>query len=237
VGLPKLGDNVKYAFLPLVAGPDAPARLLHEFYPQAGQRRLELIPMTVALMACFLPFALAATTVIRERELHTLETLLALPIGRGRIFMGKCAAPACVSILVTSIVVLLAEGLYGIELKSGVGALIVILIPAVLASTLLGVAVSCLAGSNMQAMITAGYFFITLVLFSGFLFPAEEASWSIRAASTLLPLTYLRPEMEGWMFGGQLSVPVWELAGPLWLQSLAYGSLAWGAFAALLRRI
>jgi ABC-type multidrug transport system permease subunit len=175
---------------------------LFVYHPLAQNPALYLLPMTISLVVCFLPFALAVSSFIRERDARTLEILLAAPgVTPAGLMMGKCILPVGVTVANFLIMSVYAQTFYGIEVKAGVASIALFLVPATLAATFTGLFISLSAGSQSQAMLAGTAYFLMLALLSGLLLPLGESSAAVQLASTLLPLTYVLPVIRSWMFG------------------------------------
>jgi ABC-type multidrug transport system permease subunit len=211
---------------------------LVSYYPQASDRRITLIPTAISLILCLLPFVLALTSLIREKEDHTVEILLAAP-GQSltTVFAGKCMLPIMVGGVELLLLLTLTQAAYGINIKSGILELGVLVTLVLLASTLLGLAVSAVATSQAQALIAASLYFLMLVVFSGFASPVDESSRLVRAVSTLFPLTFLHPALTSWLFGVGNVHDLPRTLAAVGAQCLLFGGLAVFAYRRMLRRI
>jgi ABC-type multidrug transport system permease subunit len=208
------------------------------YYPQAAEHSLDLLPRTIALISCFLPFVLAAPSLIREKEAHTLEILLAAPrIKPGVLFVGKCFFPIVVGLFEFLLMLVLAQPFYHVDVKSGLLQIALFLLPALLSSTLLGLAVSAVANSQPQSMMSSAIYFLALTLLTGFLYPLSQGSALIQGLSKLFPLTFVSPVLNAWMFGAHFSPFLLEAVMWLSFQCVFYGILALLAFLYALRHI
>lgn len=215
-----------------------PSRTLKTYYPQASERSLYLLPMTIALMVCFLPFALSAVTLISESEARTLEILLAAPgISPMAVLVGKFLWAILVTLLQLLLMLVLSQTVYGLHVKSGLFEIGIMVLPGIAASAWLGLAVSASAASQSQAMLAAAIYFLALTMLSGFLFPVAEASWVIQRLSNLLPLTFVHPVLQAWMFGDSPLTRMPDNIGWLLTQLTGYGALTAVVYRRLLRRM
>ena len=215
-----------------------PPRSLFVYYPLVEDRSYWLLPMTIALIVCFLPFALAVSTLIREKEAHTLEILLAAPgIRPSTLFAGKCLLPVAVTLFDLLVMLLVVQTVYRVHLKPGVLELAMFVLPAALAATLLGLLVSAAATSQSQALLASAIYFLALTLITGFLLPIGEGSELIRRLSRLLPLTFVLPALRAWMFGAHPLPSFMQGLAWLLMQCAVCGVLAALAFRQALRRI
>ena len=211
---------------------------LRAYFPQAADPRLNLLPAAMMLVLCLVPFVVAAPALIGERESHTLDVLLATRgIGCARLFAGKALLPVVLAFFDLAVMLVLVQLVHGMQVKSGLLAAAALLVPAVLASTFLGLAVSALARSQAQAMLSASIYFLVLLLFSGFVYPLENSAPLVRQAAMLLPLTHILAPFRAWMFGAWSTVAWMPPAGWLVTEALAYGLLAALAFRRMRRRL
>jgi ABC-type multidrug transport system permease subunit len=213
---------VYYKLSVLGALPLRPALL---YYPESADSSLALIPMTYSLIVCFLAFILAAPSLIRERELRTLEILLSAPGIDGRtVLIGKTLLPIAVSLFTGIVMLAVVQAVYGLYVKSNVVLFLLFLILPILSSTLLGLLVSALARSQVQTVMASAIYFFCLLLLSGFLFPTEAGATGIQLVTRLFGLTYLIDPANAWFFGAD---PFRDLHWmPLAVQCLVYSGLA-----------
>lgn len=211
---------------------------LRHYYPAIYNRGDELLPKTIALLLCFLPFVLTAPSLIRERQARTLEALLAAPpITPRALFWGRCGAAVSVTYFHFLAMLVLAQLMYGVLIKSGLPGVVLLITPAILSSTFLGIVVSTLARSQSQSFIWAAVYFLTLALFSDVLYPINESSWIIRGLSTFSPLTFIHGWLNAWMLGAGLGRNFVGLLLIVTAQALFFGGLAWWSFRRFLRRV
>jgi hypothetical protein len=207
------------------------------YYPRALNRRLALLPMTIALVISFVPFVLAVSSLIREKEAHTLEILLSAPEIDGRaLFVAKTLLPVALTLFNVLTMVVLVDVLFGLHAKGAAGRTLLMLVPAVTSASLLGVAASTFVTSQTQAVMTSALYFFALTLLTGFITPLAEASLIVRVMSRLLPLSYALPLLNNWFFGADLAATA-SLAWSLAAQLVLYGCIAAYAFWHFLGRL
>jgi ABC-type multidrug transport system permease subunit len=213
-------------------------RSLHVYFPLAESPWIYLLPMTISLLVCFLPFALAAPSLVREREARTLEIMLTAPqVTPTAIFVGKCLLPMSVALVNLLLMLVFTQTLFGVQVEAGVIEVVLFLLPAILASALAGLCISVFATSQTQTMLASMLYFLALALLTGFLLPLEESSSFVQVISQFLPLTFVLPVMRSWMFGAHA---LQDLALPsLWLliQCAVLGVAAGFGFWLTLKRI
>jgi ABC-type multidrug transport system permease subunit len=214
-----------------------PHRLFH-YYPRATDRITNLFTRVFALILCLLPFALTAPAWIRERECHTLETLLAAPrIGAGSLVAGKVLFALVVTLFEFLLMLVLAESFHSLGAKTGMTQITLFLLPALLASALLGIALSTLANSQSHVAWAVALYVLGSTLFGGFFYPIEQAGPVVSVLSNAFPLTFVHPAMTRWMLGAGAATVLSPASAALWCQALALGLATWIAVLRALRRL
>lgn len=209
--------------------------LLASYFPRASDPGTDLMVSTMALILCFLPFVLASPGWIREKQAHTLEILLAAPgVGPGSLVAGKCLYATFVTLFEFLLMIVLMQSVYGLHVKTGVLWVGLFLLPALLGSALLGLAVSATVKSHAQSTIASAVYFFGMSLLSGFFYPVEQASPIVQTFSTAFPLTFVRPFLKAWLIGAVSAGVGSHDVGILWLQC---GMIATATVAAVWRAL
>lgn len=208
------------------------------YFPEANDRTKGHLPMTIAIIVTFIPFIIAAPTLLKERELHTIEVLLAAPGMRPVwLFLGKCTMPVILTLIDFLLMIVLAQSVYHLYIKSQAWTPIVLLLPAVLSSTFLGIAVSALARSQSQVLLAAAGYFLALALLTGFFYPIDQGPVAVRTLSELFPLTQLRPALNFWMLGDGTMPHLWRATFHGVGQCVGYAIVAMFAYRRMLREL
>lgn len=219
----KITDQFEDAVALGVVRPDA----MHSYYPRAADQSLGVLAITVTLIICFLPFVLAAPSLIRDRDERTLEMVLVAPGARWwGVLLAKTGAAIVVGLFTLALLMVLTQTLYGVYLKPGSTALVVTAAAGMLASTALGLAVSAAATAQSQVTAASGLYFLALIVFTGLLVPLSESSPIIVAIARALPVTFVYPAVQSWMVGdGWRALAITDVA---WLavQATTYGGAA-----------
>ena len=211
---------------------------LRSYFPLASDPGTDLMIGTTALILCFLPFVLTAPGWIREKQAHTLEILLAAPsLGPTALVAGKCLYAVIVSLFDFLLMIVLMQSVYGLQIKAGVVWVVLFLLPALLGSALLGLAVSATVKSHAQSTIAAAVYFFGMSLLSGFFYRVEQASPIVQALSTAFPLTFVRPFLKAWSVGGVTFGVDAGGAGVLWLQCAVIAVIAAAAVRRAMHRV
>jgi len=152
--------------------------------------RTYFVPGIMANVVLVATLMLTAISVVREREMGTLERLIVTPIGRLELLVAKLIPVACVGLFDVMLVTAVAVEWFGVPFRGDFTALIAASL-LFLASTLgLGLLVSSYASTQQQAVLTAFFFVMPMVILSGFAFPIRNMPEGVQIITLLDPLRY-----------------------------------------------
>ena len=178
---------------------DARTRLL--FNPALDSAHF-FVPGLVGIILQLVTLFLTAFTLARERESGTLEQLFVTPVGRGGLMFGKLVPYALLGAMEAVIVYSVMVFLFGVPIRGDLGLLFALTGLFVSCGLALGLFVSTLARTQLQAMQFAFVIMLPSVLLSGFLFPRAQMPVPIRALSYCLPVTYFVEILRGIVLRG-----------------------------------
>jgi len=133
---------------------------------------------------------LTALSVVRERVEGTLEQLIATPISPLGLMIGKLVPTFGLGVLEGAGVLLVMAYVFGVPIRGSLPVLIGLLLIWIAASLSLGLLISTLARSQLQAVMMSILVIIPSILLSGFMFPRESMPAVIYPVTFLLPMTY-----------------------------------------------
>lgn len=178
---------------------DARTRLL--FNPDLDSAHF-FVPGLVAIILQLVTLFLTAFTLARERESGTLEQLFVTPVGRGGLVFGKLVPYALLGAIEAVLVYSVMVFLFGVPIRGDLWLLFALTGLFVCCGLALGLFVSTLARSQLQAMQFAFVIMLPSVLLSGFLFPRAQMPVPVRAISYCLPVTYFVEILRGIVLRG-----------------------------------
>ena len=189
------------------------------FNPQLESKDF-MIPGILALLLLVVTTNLSSMSIVREKELGTLEQLNVTPIARWELIVGKLLPYGFIGIIDVLLVVLVALLWFEVPLRGSFLLLMVMSVVYLMTTLGLGLFVSTISATQQQAMMTASFFFlIPMVFLSGFVFPIENMPAVIQPVTYLIPLRYFLVILRGIFLKG-IGLEVF------WPEALAL--LAWG---------
>lgn len=168
-----------------------------------------VVPALLGVILTTTMILMTALSLVRERERGTFEFLIATPVRRGELMVGKLAPYVAIGLL--QIVLVVATGLLlfriparGSLLELGIGALFFIS-----ANLTLGLVISSVTTSQFQATQLSFFVFLPSVLLSGFMFPFAAMPAPARWLGEMLPLTHFVRIARGVLLRGSGLAEMW----------------------------
>ncbi|AIE86277.1 ABC transporter permease [Fimbriimonas ginsengisoli] len=181
------------------------ARVQVLFNP-TGRSQTSIIPGLIGVVIQIVVVSLTSSSIVREKELGTLEQLMVSPIGRLGLMLGKLAPYAVLAMFEFGAVLGGAFFLFDVRVVGSLPGLIVLAIPFVFASLALGLLISTVAKTQAQALQLTLLTMLPSILMSGFVFPQETMPGMLYIASQAIPLTHFLQILRGIIVRGSMVV-------------------------------
>ncbi len=167
------------------------------------------VPGLVGIILQLVTLFLTSFAIVREREVGTLEQLFVTPVGRAGLMFGKLGPYSVIGILETLVVLVVMVYVFGVPIRGSVLLLLVLASLFLVCSLSLGLLVSTLARTQLEAIQFAFLIMLPSVLLSGFIFPRSEMPWPIYIISSMIPVTYFVEILRGVVLRGADFVDLW----------------------------
>ncbi|PWB76134.1 ABC transporter permease [candidate division GN15 bacterium] len=187
--------------------PNVEFRSQFMFNPEA-ESVFFMVPGIVATLLTMLTLMMTSMSIVREREMGTLEQVLVTPISSVTLLFGKIVAFVITAMLVMAIA--LAAGVFWFDVPFvGSLPLMVVLTLLYLLSTLgLGMFISTITHTQQQAMFLAWFFSIFTMLTSGYLTPIANMPVWLQYVTMVNPMRFYIEIVRGIMLKGS---NLWDL--------------------------
>ncbi|MHC1784530.1 MAG: ABC transporter permease [Anaerolineaceae bacterium] len=149
-----------------------------------------MIPALIGLILQFLTTFLTATSIVRERERGTIEQLIVTPLRSWEMMIGKLIPYVLIGFFDT--VEILAAGvlIFHVPINGSLGLLVVLSALFLLTTLGIGLLISTVANTQMEAMLTTMFTLLPSIFLSGFLFSLESMPLFLQYVSYVIPLRY-----------------------------------------------
>jgi ABC-2 type transport system permease protein len=180
------------------------------FYNPERRTPVFIVPGLVGVILTMTMMLMTALAIVRERERGTFEFLIATPVARSEVMVGKILPYLLVGHLQVGLVLGLGWWLFDVPLQGsfldlGLGAL-----PFLAAMLALGLVVSALARTQFQATQMSFFFFLPSMLLSGFMFPFDAMPEPAQWIGEVLPLTHFLSIVRGVLLKGAPIEVLWR---------------------------
>jgi ABC-2 type transport system permease protein len=179
-----------------------------------------MIPGLVAVILQIQTLLLTAFAIVREREQGTLEQLIVTPVRSWELMLGKILPFVLVAFLNVAMTVGVGVLLFGVEVAGSIALLAGLSLIFLLGSLGLGVLISIISQTQMQAMYMASFIMMPSFLLAGLLYPRDNMPWLAYYAGYLLPVTYFLEIVRGIMLKGVGLMTLWNWVWPMALFSI-----------------
>jgi ABC transporter DrrB family efflux protein len=160
------------------------------------------VPGLIGIILQLVTLFLTSFAVVRERELGTLEQLFVTPVGRTGLLLGKLVPYAVVGFVELLIVILVMVYVFGVPIRGSIPLLLTLAMLFMVCSLGLGLLVSTVAKTQLEAVQFAFVIMLPSVLLSGFVFPRAEMPYPIYILTFGIPVTYFIEILRGIVLRG-----------------------------------
>jgi ABC-2 type transport system permease protein len=126
-----------------------------------------------------------------EKEVGTLDGMMAAPINRLAIILGKTLAQTARGLLQGTLILTLAVVLFGVTIHGSIVLVFALLLLGVFSFVGFGVVITSFAKDQETAMMIMMTLMFPMMFLSGVFFPIQQMPWYMQSISRALPLTYL----------------------------------------------
>jgi ABC-2 type transport system permease protein len=152
--------------------------------------RAYFVPGIIANVVLVATMILAAMTVVREREMGTLERLMVTPIARLEFIIAKIIPVGVVGMIDVFLVTAVAVFWFDVPFRGSVSALLLGSMLYLMSTLGLGLLVSSYSKTQQQAMLLAFFIIMPATTLSGFAFPIGNMPELVQPLAWINPLTY-----------------------------------------------
>ena len=190
---------------------------IHRRYNPEGITQYNVVPGLMGVILTMTMIMMTALAVTRELERGTMENLLAMPVRPLEVMVGKIAPYIVIGYVQVAVILLVAKLVFSVPFAGSLLLLLMGVLAFIAASLTVGITISSIARSQMQAMQMTFFFFLPSILLSGFMFPFRGMPGWAQHLGALLPLTHFLRFIRGVMLKGNDLSALWTHLWPLLL--------------------
>ena len=201
---------VQLAQMPLDGGAmKLPQISVVSFYNPERRSAVNIVPGLIGVILTMTMVLFTGVAIVRERERGNMELLIATPVSRSELMIGKVLPYAVIGLIQTTVVLALGLTIFAVPIRGSAFDVYLAAVLLIFANLTLGLLISTKAQSQFQAMQMTFFVFLPSILLSGFMFPFAGMPKVIQWLAELLPLTHFLRLIRGIMLRGASLVDLW----------------------------
>lgn len=189
-----------------------------------------MVPGVLAMLVIMVTLTLTSSSITREKERGTFETLLAAPISPATILLGKSVPFVILGLMDLPLLVGVAYFLFGVPMRGELWQLLVASIAFIGCTVSMGVLLSTTASNQQQSMLGGFLAIYPAQMLSGIIYPLENMPKWLYWVTYFNPLRYFAVLIRNILLKGGSPELFWPNVGALCLLSTFLIGLAWRRF-------
>ena len=161
-----------------------------------------IVPGIIGVLLSLTMVLITSIAIVRERERGTLEQLIVTPIDKTSLILGKLVPFLVIGFVQMSVILVLGWVLFDVPVRGSLAVLYLLAFAFIVANLGLGLLMSTLVRSQLQAMQLGFLFLLPNILLSGFMFPRQAMPEVAQWIGAALPLTYFLTGLRGVLLKG-----------------------------------
>jgi len=152
--------------------------------------RFSFVPGVIGMVVLLVSIMLTALSVVREKEIGTMEQLLVTPLRPVEIILGKTIPFVLISLADVVLVTILAIFWFEVPFRGSPLVLLLGTLLFLISTVGVGLLISTLCATQQQAMMVSSFFFLPFIMLSGLVFPIPNMPVAVQYLTYLNPLSY-----------------------------------------------
>jgi len=161
------------------------------------------VPGLMAMLLMLISALMTSLSITREKELGTMELLLASPLKPFQIIIGKVFPYVFLAFIDACIIIILGNLVFGVPVVGSVGLLLLESFLFICMALSLGILISTITSSQQIAMmLSLVALMLPTILLSGFIFPVENMPLVLQWFCQIIPPKYFITIIKSIMLQG-----------------------------------
>lgn len=179
------------------------------------------VPGVMGLILMLICAMMTSIAIVREKEMGTMEILLASPIKPVYIILAKMAPYFTLSFVNLSTILLLSVFVLNVPVAGSLFWLVFVSLIFIMVALSLGLLVSTIVNTQVAAMLVSGMgFMMPVMLLSGMIFPIESMPVALQWFTNIIPAKWYISAVRKLMIQGVDVIYVWKEIAVLLLMAI-----------------
>jgi len=190
--------------------------IIHARYNPEQLTVLNTVPGLICIVLMFSTLFLTTLSITRERERGTMENLLAMPLRPIEVMLAKVVPYIGIGYIQVVLIIAASALVFHLPVRGSLPLLLVALFFFIASNVVLGLTISTLATSQMQAMQLAQFTLLPSIMLSGFMFPFKGMPVWAQWIGEVFPVTHMLRISRGVLLKGNevtdILPQIWPIA-------------------------
>jgi len=161
-----------------------------QYYNPEQRTVVNIVPGLVAVILTMTMILFTSAAIVREHEQGNMEFLITTPVSPMELMIGKIAPYILVGLVQVAIILSMGHWVFSVPIQGGLLSLLSGSILFIFASLTLGLVISTIVKTQLQAMQLTIFILLPSILLSGFMFPYDAMPVPAQWIAEALPVTH-----------------------------------------------
>jgi ABC-2 type transport system permease protein len=169
------------------------------------------VPGLITIILMLISAMMTSISLTREKELGTMEVILASPMKPSQVIIAKVIPYLVLSFSIAMIVLILGYYVFGVPVRGSIGLLLFEILLFNITTLSLGILISTISQTQQVAlMLSLMGLMLPTILLSGFVFPIENMPVILQLISHIIPAKWFIIIIKGIMLKGSGLGIIWK---------------------------
>jgi ABC-2 type transport system permease protein len=180
------------------------------YYNPSRRSAVNIVPGLLGVILTMTMILFTSAAIVRERERGNLELLITTPIHPAELMVAKIIPYIFVGLIQVCIILGLGYSIFDVPINGALSQILWGTLLFISASLTLGLMISTVAMTQLQAMQMTVFILLPSILLSGFIFPYEGMPVAAQWISEVLPATHFMRMIRGIILRGADLIDLWR---------------------------
>ncbi|ALM73514.1 ABC transporter permease [Vibrio vulnificus] len=185
------------------------------YYNPSRRSAVNIVPGLLGVILTMTMILFTSAAIVRERERGNLELLITTPVRSFELMVAKIVPYIFVGLIQVFIILGLGHVIFGVPINGSVAQILLGTLLFIAVSLTLGLVISTIANTQLQAMQMTVFILLPSILLSGFMFPYEGMPVAAQWIAEVLPATHFMRMIRGIVLRGADLFDLWR--DTLWM--------------------
>ncbi len=169
-----------------------------------------MVPGVLCLILFLVTMIETALSIVKEKEVGTLEQIIVTPIRSWEFIVGKTLPYFFSGLITLALILVVAIGWFRVVPVGSIWLLLGLACIFLMTSLGLGMFISTISETQQEAVISSFFFLFPMIMLSGLIFPIDNMPPSIQVLTRIIPLRYFLEIIRAVYLKGAGMAIIWK---------------------------